>query len=181
MVEKQLISPHVISNNYYRHITMKFTDTERLILANQYEILSELRSDKSYQDLAENLKDGHEWIYNQHIFLSPIFSEEASDFVVDILSLYEALQTSYKNLTDKGDLTEEKVRFPGFDGNNEGSYMRFFKALIKNGQFSHIDARTNSHARTLDRYAKMLKKWKTLNLDNEYELSIDEINHIFAY
>ena len=38
---------------------MEFTDTERLILANQYEILGKLNSDEDYLKLAENLKDGH--------------------------------------------------------------------------------------------------------------------------
>ena len=44
---------------------MKFTDTERVILANQYEILGKLGDDQAYLDLAENLRYGHEWIYNQ--------------------------------------------------------------------------------------------------------------------
>ena len=36
-----------------------------MILANQYEILGKLGDDQAYLDLAENLRYGHEWIYNQ--------------------------------------------------------------------------------------------------------------------
>ena len=77
---------------------MKFTDTERVILANQYEILGKLGDDQAYLDLAENLRYGHELIYNQKISVSPIFTEEKSDFVVSILELYEVIQNSFDAL-----------------------------------------------------------------------------------
>nr|ACN22674.1 hypothetical protein [uncultured bacterium] len=37
---------------------LKLTDTERLILANQYEILAALKNDDSYGRIAEELRDG---------------------------------------------------------------------------------------------------------------------------
>lgn len=38
---------------------LELTDVERVILANQYEILSILKEDDSYGLLAQNLRDGH--------------------------------------------------------------------------------------------------------------------------
>lgn len=157
---------------------MKFTDTERLILANQYEILGKLNPDEGYLQLAENLKDGHEWIYSQKFFISPIFDEAKSDFVVEILGLYDILQSSYDALTTKGSLNESKVKFPGFDGNNEGEYMRFFSALIKNGQFDYLEANTNSHMQKVATYRRMLDKWKALG--QNHELSLQDMENILT-
>ena len=155
---------------------MSFTDTERVILANQYEILGKLGNEQAYLNLAENLKDGHEWIYEQKISVSPIFNEEQSDFVVSILELYEVIQDSFDSLTDKGSLTEDRVKFPGFYGNDEGEYMRFFSALVKNDQFAHVKADTNSHKPKIPTYKNMLDKWEFLGKGNK--LSLDDIKTI---
>lgn len=157
---------------------MKFTDTERVILANQYEILGKLGDEQAYLDLAENLRDGHAWIYNQKISVSPIFTEEQSDFVVSILDLYEVIQDSFNALSDKGSLTADRVKFPGFDGNNEGEYMRFFSALVENDQFAHVKANKNSHMQKVSTYKNMLDKWESLG--KGYKLSLDDIEAIFG-
>lgn len=156
---------------------MSFTDTERVILANQYEILGKLGNEQAYLDLAENLRDGHEWIYDQKISVSPIFTKEQSDFVVSILGLYEVIQDSFDALSDKGSLTEDRVKFPGFDGNNEGEYKRFFSALVENDQFTHVKANTNSHMQKISTYKNMLDKWESLG--KGYTLSLDDIEAIF--
>lgn len=157
---------------------MKFTDTERVILANQYEILGKLDDEQAYLNLAENLRDGHEWIYNQKISVSPIFTEEQSDLVVSILDLYDVIQDSFDALSDKGSLTADRVKFPGFDGNNEGEYMRFFSALVENGQFAHVKANKNSHMQKVSIYKNMLDKWESLG--KGYKLSLDDIEAIFG-
>ena len=159
---------------------MSFTDTERVILANQYEILGKLSksNEKTYLDLAENLRDGHEWIYDEKISVSPIFDRDKSDFVVSILELYEVIQDSFDALSDKGSLTLDRVKFPGFDGNNEGDHMRFFSALVKNQQFAHVKANTNSHMQKISTYKAMLNKWESLG--KGYKLSLDDIEAIFG-
>ena len=43
------------------------TDVERLILANQYKILSLLEKDESYDRLSEQLLEGHKWLYSQSL------------------------------------------------------------------------------------------------------------------
>ena len=156
---------------------MTFTDTERLILANQYEILGKLNNDRAYLDLAENLKDGHESIYNGKIRVSPIFSKDDSDLVYSILELYETIQYSFDNLLDKGSLTPACVKFPGFDGNHEGEYMRFVSALVDNDQFAHVKADRNSHSEKKTTYENMLSKW--VSLGKNRPLPLDDIEAIF--
>lgn len=156
---------------------MSFTDAERLILANQYEILGKLNNDQANLDLAENLRNGHEWIYKGKISISPIFSEADSEFVVSILDLYEVIQDSFDSLSDKGSLTLDRVKFPGFDGNNEVDHMRFFSALVENGNFAHVNANKNSHMQKKSTYENMLSKW--VSLGKKRPLSLDDIEAIF--
>jgi uncharacterized protein YfbU (UPF0304 family) len=46
---------------------VQLTDAERLLLANQYEILGILHKQESYLRAAANLRDGHKWLYEQHV------------------------------------------------------------------------------------------------------------------
>lgn len=158
---------------------MNFTDTERLILANQYEILGKLNNNQANLDLAENLRDGHESIYNEKIYVSPILSKDVSDLVYSILGLYEAIQDSFDNLSDKGSLTLERVKFPGFDGNHEGEYMRFVSALVDNHQFAHVKADRNSHSGKVSTYENMISKW--VSLGKAHSLSLDDIETILNH
>lgn len=115
---------------------LKLTDTERLILANQYEILAALKKDDSYASIAEELRDGHEWLYQQHFdYFSPNLREEDAVFVVTILGIYSDLRDSYEQLADKSGIEPHQVQFQGFDGNNEGELLAFARALRKRDRF----------------------------------------------
>ncbi len=46
---------------------LKLTDVERVLLANQYEILAHIKNDPHYEKLASTLRDGHEWLYSQDL------------------------------------------------------------------------------------------------------------------
>src|SRR5699024_5282822 len=107
-----------------------------------------------------------------------IFTKEQSDFVASILELYRVIQNSFDDLSDKGSLTEDRVKFPGFDGNNEGEYKRFFSALVENDQFAQVKANTNSHMRKVSTYKNMLDKWEYLG--KGYTLSLDDIETILG-
>ena len=75
---------------------IKLTCTERLILSNQYEILSVIKNDKSYEYIAEQLRDGHSWLYSR-IFegISPELSQEDTDLVLNILEIYSYIKYGY--------------------------------------------------------------------------------------
>ena len=155
------------------------TDTERLILANQYEILGHLKDEESYIRLAENLRDGHKWLYEQNIQVSENLSEEVVNHVLAILGIYSDLRDSYKQLSDKSGIEEHLVTFPGFDGNNESELLHFARALSKNGNYSETigsEAR-NSHMPTTDTYRRMINEWKAMG-EPRYPFSKEQIIQI---
>ncbi len=115
--------------------TMKLTDAERLILANQYEILSILKSDEFLKEISDNLRDGYEWIYSQNLHISPILSKQNVEHVIRILGIYGDMKASYEKLSDKSGIDESSLTFPGFDGNNEAELLAFAEALRKNHSF----------------------------------------------
>lgn len=163
---------------------LQFTDTERLILANQYEILAKLDKDNSYALLAKQLRDGHEWLYRQSFsWVSPVMPESDAEFVLTIVGLYSDLLFSFNELADKGELTASQVQFPGFDGNDsrECELMGFARALIEAGRFSEtLDGRTdlNSHYPAVPGYKKMIKRW--IELGSPRELTKEQITAVLG-
>ena len=159
---------------------LQLTDVERLLLANQYDILGLLKKDDSYTKMAENLRDGHKWIYEQHATqISDNLSDEDAEHVLTILGVYSDLRDSYNKLTDKTGIDEHTVTFPGFDGNNEAELLHFARALSKNGNYAETigkDAR-NSHMLTIDIYRRQIAEWKNLG-SPRYPLSKEQISKI---
>lgn len=156
------------------------TDTERLILANQYEILSKLEDNdygrQYYKQLSDNLKSGYKWLYEDHFqCLSDVLDEDDAELVVKTLSLYRTLKNNYDDLEDKSVIDEMSITFKGFDGNNEGRLMRFTQALKENDRFTDIieKGQLNSHSPKKKQYRKMLSNWKELN--EKENLTVEEI------
>jgi uncharacterized protein YfbU (UPF0304 family) len=144
---------------------IKLTDTERLILANQYEILSELRKDEDYARMAKTLRNGHEWLYSQYFdYLSPNLPEHEVEHVLAILGIYGDLRDSYNKLSDKSGIEKHQVEFPGFDGNNEPELLSFARALRAHDRFAETlgEEAKNSHMPTTDVYQRMIARWREL-------------------
>ncbi|CAN5380076.1 YfbU family protein [soil metagenome] len=160
--------------------TVKLTDVERLILANQYAILGLLKSDEGYIQMAENLRDGHKWLYEQHATqISDNLPDEDVEHVLCILGIHSDLRDSYSQLSDKSGIEEHLVHFPGFDGNNEADLLHFARALSRNGNYSETigkEAR-NSHMPTTDMYRRMINEWKSMG-EPRYPLSKETILRI---
>ncbi|EXS30009.1 yfbU domain protein [Acinetobacter sp. 742879] len=160
---------------------IEITDKERLILANQYEILGLLKKEDYYLDLAEQLRDGHKWLYRQSFdTFSDNLSDEDAELVLNILEVYEALQDSYDALSDTSGISPQDVKFAGFDGNNESEFMRFVDALKKSNRFVDVinDGVRNSHMPKVGRYQNMIQKWH--ELDRSYSLTKDQILYILG-
>ena len=144
---------------------IKLTDTERLILANQYEILAALKDDDSYARLAEQLRDGHEWLYSQSFdWLSSNLSSDKAEHVLAILGIYSDLRDSYNELSDKSGIEPHQVEFPGFDGNNESDLLAFSRALRDSDRFVDTvpERGKNSHSPTTDLYRRIIAKYREL-------------------
>ncbi len=144
---------------------LKLTDAERLILANQYEILGHIKKDEHYTQMSETLRDGHEWLYQQYFeSLSENLPENKAMHVLEILGIYGDLRDSFDKLSDKSEIEESQLNFPGFDGNNEAELLSFSRALRKHGRFETTigPAAKNSHMPTTEVYARMINAWKGL-------------------
>ncbi|WP_410499714.1 YfbU family protein [Chitinibacter sp. S2-10] len=163
------------------------TDAERLILSNQYTILAKLSGDKheaaEYEKLAEHLNKGHSFFYADYLSnqLSPVVENYVQQFVIDVLSMYRAMQRVAEDTTlDKSILDD--LRFPGFDGNNEPEYLGFAMALHSEGRFEQEFAfgRTapyfNSHSQSIELYDRMLDKWREFG--KEPILTLEQVQAI---
>lgn len=169
---------------------LPLTDAERLILANQYQILSRLeklesgRENDEYEQLADQLLNGYDFLYQGFIgqIVSDVLSPEQTQHVLDTLNLFSALKASYDNLEPalQEEIDKRDVTFQGFDGNNETEELLFAEALEKAGRYS-ITLRSvedlNSHFPTNDIYRRMIQVWEELGYPH-YPMSVDQIKRI---
>ena len=154
---------------------MKLTEAERLILFNQYEILSKLDdSAKEHCELLiECLTSGYDRDFEQ---LVPHFESAQSQHVYqqvrDILQMFRALSNA------AGPDKHPAARFAGFDGNEETAhyaYARFLledRGLWKESQSNNL----NTHSPVLSDYLAMLEVWNEAK--EKFELSPEEIKAI---
>lgn len=160
---------------------IELTDKERLFLANQHEILGHLNTDNSdyHFKLAEQLRDGHEWLYSQSFdYFSENLPSEDTDLVLDILQVYELIGDTYSRLSDKSGISATQVKFPGFDGNNESEFMSFVDALEKDNRYVDViqAGNRNSHSAKVHVYERMIAKWQELG--KPYTLTKEQLIEI---
>ena len=161
---------------------------ERLIIANQLKILEKLYPEeaKGYSEHRKAIEHGFKLHYS---WLTECLHEEMPEAesreVLDILAMYSAITFSYKKAEDKEGLEESKIKFHGFDGNNEGNqfgYALYF--IVDLGRYTELTGGAeypdlNSHGRIeIDDYKKMLNIW------NQYEdkssLTIAQIKELLG-
>lgn len=152
---------------------MNLTQTERLILLNQYEILKKLdhKNAEHYNKATEILENGYTSYYKD-LFrgLSPDMEKSECDFVVEVLEMYRAIE-DYKrrNPTDSDVVNDPFSHFAGFDGNNEAECHGFAQFLInvqkKWQEQTPYEQQTdgyNSHTPMKDFYERMLDVRRSL-------------------
>lgn len=161
---------------------IKLTDAERLILANQYAILGHLEDSKEYKRLAENLRNGYEYLYRDMLYwLNPEMDKETTEFVIDTLSMYRALKRSWEKLGKPDDIAERDIKWPGFDGNNEGKLYHFTRALAEANLFDELlgPSGVNAHAEYEETYRNMLPAWQALG-DARQIMTAEQIKQVLA-
>lgn len=97
--------------------------------------------------------------------------EDVKD-VVEYLDMWSFLEEAYATFDEEGRSLIAKtaeplgkhVRFPGFDGNNEGELLSIARILVEDmGRFSRFAGRDlNSHVPLRESYARMLKIFESL-------------------
>jgi uncharacterized protein YfbU (UPF0304 family) len=142
---------------------IEVSDTERLILKNQYAILEFLS--RAFPDLAtrgnttfhdprtyawyQTVLSGGEQLLVRQLF-DEIQTVELSlreqEQVLAILDMYRHLQHSFDRLEDKAGLTEDDVRFDGWDGH------RRFLGFAQRFCFRHEEETASGEIAKPDRY-----------------------------
>jgi uncharacterized protein len=159
---------------------------ERLLLMNQYRILSLLDQSNAdhYDKLRDELENGYVASYQDDLFAGILdgLSVEQSAFVVEVMSMYDALQRSYDAFDDKSGIEEESTKFPGFDSSYEPAHLGYARFVVeREGRFGHLkpfSADFISHTPMLDQYRRMTDVWKLAS--NRYELTRDDITAILG-
>jgi len=138
---------------------------DRLILKNQYTILSEVHPHERdyYLRMVEVLERGYEAEYSDLIsHFSQVFREDESSFVIDVLDMHTQFEWAKEQGVEIPSAHAFFFNFTGFDGNNELPYMSYAAFQInQEGHWDRLKGKDlNSHMPTIDRYVKMLTAWK---------------------
>ena len=165
---------------------MKLTKLERVMLINQYRILSKINPNEAnyYEELIEILENGYSVFYSMiDDFVYDEAPVEEGKFVLDILQLYRMIDDYIRDNEEHPFKEHHWIPFKGFDGNNEFRYMSFARFLILNqGKFTEqkkffsANDSLNSHTRTVDKYRRMMDRWE--ECDDKYNLSEEDISQI---
>lgn len=161
---------------------------DRLILYNQFKILNELCEGEDYKRLMKIVEYGYALHYDE---LLPYLNEdefpaEDSRFVIDVLDMYSAIYSAWSRekagLQEMG-VEESDVIFPGFDGNNETSYLAYCEFFIEDlDRFQDIkklkNGEYNSHMEMNPKYKKMVAKWKFIPTEDRYKLTASQVSNL---
>ena len=158
---------------------VRLTDGEKLILLTLRDLFKKLKFKSDEPDLdfiAEAIFGGHSWglkwqfsgVFHDHEDSRAVVSE-----TVGILDMWSFLESGYEKLSkqEKGRVETEcaplgkRVRFNGFDGNNEAVYIGVARFLTEQlDRFAEFKGRDlNAHMRTIEAYRRMLVVFEPLS------------------
>jgi uncharacterized protein YfbU (UPF0304 family) len=159
---------------------MNISNTDRLILWNQYEILKALypKNADMFEEKQQILANGYEVFYAEirnHLTLDPM-TKAASNFVMEVLDMYRALEAFYSASGKPAGSSFD--HFSGFDGNNENAEHAFANFLFDvQGKWVESSKHPrNSHTPMISTYAKMVDEWKRSN--RQFELTAGDVQRI---
>ncbi|MGC6335457.1 YfbU family protein [Pasteurella multocida] len=161
---------------------MEMTSTQRLILANQYKLMGLLDSQNAqkYQRLEAIVKGGFALELKELDKEFSDVSEQECQTVLDTLEMYNALQTSYNNLSDKSALTPHRLQFAGYCAVREKKYLNYLRFITgvegKYQEFMRCEHGCDSQVPMWDKYMRMLDVWHACPYG--YHLSMTEIQNI---
>lgn len=155
-----------------------FSDGEKmliLMMGDLYKKLQITRAEMDPEFLAQVIYGGHYWAPKWE--MNGVFHGHADDpnelkHVVNVLDMWSFMEEAYERLSpdEKALILQEvgpwatDIKFPGFDGNDEGAQMQMASFLVeKMGRFRQFKGRSlNSHSRTFERYASMYRLFEPI-------------------
>lgn len=158
---------------------VQFSDGEKLLLVMMRDLFKRLGmeqdADVDAEFIAQAIYGGHYWAPKWR--MAGVFHDHADDprnlhYVVDVLDMWSFIERGFEQLSkaEKAKLAVdaapfgERVRFPGFDGNNESEELGIAGFLIKKmdrfPQFKDRDL--NSHFPTRAMHTRMLRLFESM-------------------
>lgn len=162
---------------------MKLTQQEKLILHNQYTILEKVYPEQAdtYKKAQTILEYGYALEYGNlpGIQMSEM-SEESCRETRDIMDMFRYIYNAIDKSEDSQIKDNFKLKFHGFDGNDETKYMSYAEFLQSEGRWTELSGSDgmNSHMPTLERYRSLLAVWRSL--PNKFELTDDDLRSLSA-
>lgn len=152
--------------------TVRFSDGEKILILMMRDVFKQLKLKDGECDadfLASVILGGHYWAPKwdmQGVFHDHVDDPDQVSYVVDVLDMWIFVEEAFtsasavdrkKLVAEVGDWAE-RVKFAGFDGNNESVHLGIARFLIDGmGRFTRFKGRDlNSHHPTEARYRRML-------------------------
>ncbi|ARP37807.1 MULTISPECIES: YfbU family protein [Vibrio] len=165
---------------------MEMTNAQRLILSNQYYLMSQMDPENSakYQRLQTIVERGYELQMRELNKEFGCLTEAECREVIDIMEMYHAMQESNKMLADqeRAEVDQRRLQFLGFDIASEAQIVHYVRFLVDSEglypQFDKADHHFNSQMPMLEKYRRMLTTWR--NCPRQYHLCATELSQIFS-
>ncbi|WKY58985.1 YfbU family protein [Vibrio sp. SNU_ST1] len=165
---------------------MEMTNAQRLILSNQYYLMSQMDPENSakYQRLQTIVERGYELQMRELNKEFGCLTEAECREIIDIMEMYHAMQESNKMLADqeRAEVDQRRLQFLGFDIASEAQIVHYVRFLADSEglypQFDKADHHFNSQMPMLEKYRRMLTTWR--NCPRQYHLCATELSQIFS-
>ncbi|MEZ9952058.1 hypothetical protein BCT41_12060 [Vibrio splendidus] len=165
---------------------MEMTNAQRLILSNQYYLMSQMDPENSakYQRLQTVVERGYELQMRELNKEFGCLTEAECREVIDIMEMYHAMQESNKMLAEqeRAEVDQRRLQFLGFDIASEAQSVHYVRFLVNSEglypQFDKADHHFNSQMPMLEKYRRMLTTWR--NCPRQYHLCATELSQIFS-
>ncbi|MEZ8823040.1 YfbU family protein [Vibrio amylolyticus] len=164
---------------------MEMTNAQRLILSNQYYLMSQLTPENAekYKRFQTIVERGYELQMQELNKDFGCITEAECRQIIDILEMYHAMQESHKMLKEdeQSEVDKRRLQFLGFDIARESQLVNYVRFLVDSEglypQFDKADHHFNSQMPMLDKYRRMLVTWRAC--PRQYHLCATELNQIF--
>ena len=165
---------------------MEMTNAQRLILSNQYYLMSQMDPENSakYQRLQTIVERGYELQMRELNKEFGCLTEAECREIIDIMEMYHAMQESNKMLAEqeRAEVDQRRLQFLGFDIASEAQAVHYVRFLVDSEglypQFDKADHHFNSQMPMLEKYRRMLTTWR--NCPRQYHLCATELSQIFS-
>ena len=161
---------------------MEMTNAQRLILSNQYKMMTMLDPDNAerYRRQQTIIERGYGLQMRELDREFGELTEAVCRSIIDIMELHHALHVSWTNLKDPGEIEARRLQFLGFDAATEARFLGYVRFMVQiEGRYTQFDAGShgfNAQTPMWEKYQRMLAVWHTC--PRQYHLSANEIAQI---